>query len=375
MIDLPVLLTEVDSDYLVQVRSLEVGETPQPPPRVSYNDLATIGAALLKARADDADKGVVARLGEELFAKLFQGPNHALYLRARAISVARACSIRLLLAMAPRSPLQRIPWELLHDGKGFLARDLHCSIVRYIEGPQPVRTIALKPPIRILVTSASPRGLEELDLESEMNGIGEIYQKFGRAAVVKYCHSTSLKSLREILHGAVLANEPFHVWHHCGHGGITTASGKEEFRLCLERKGRLELAGTSDILRILKKCSGLRVAVLNVCSAGSAVGLAPELARLNVPSVLSFASKIGDARARRFSLALHRGLLKQPIEVAVDTARASICDPDLETWHWSDLLLFSRRSDRGPLRKSGWPNDTQRGIKGKLLQDLNKAFS
>src|SRR5262249_4880308 len=155
----------------------------------------------------------------------------------------------------------------------------------------------------------SPQGLASIDLESEIRGIGKIYERLRRYVIPKYYHHTSLKALREILQGAVLAKEPFHIWHHCGHGGITTASGVEEFRLCLERKGDIELAGVNDILRILRKCLDLRVVILNVCSGGSVVGLAPELARINFPSVLSFSSEIGDARARSFAFALHRGLL------------------------------------------------------------------
>jgi CHAT domain len=377
MIDLPVLLTKVKDHYVIQIRSEEVGETPQPPPMVPCCTLEANGAALALARANDAEEQVVARLGEVLFAQLFQGPNHNLYARARAISESRSELIRLLLPMAPGSPLQRIPWELLHDGQGFLARDLRCAIVRYIEGAQPVRTSALKPKIRILVTTASPSSLDELDLAAEIRGIYAAYKPYRRNVDFKFYQNTSLKALREVLQGAALAEKPFHIWHHCGHGGITKSSGSEEFRLFLEQDRQAESVGVEDILGILKKCPHLRVVVLNVCSGGSTVGLAPELARINVPSVLSFSTKIGETRARRFSRALHRGLLNQPIEVAVDTARASICDPGSETWDWSHLLLFSRRRDKGPLcipRIPGPIND-KRTVDNDTLNDLRKTLS
>ncbi len=376
MIDLPMLLTKVKDHYVIQIRSQEVGETPHPPPMVPCCALEANGAALALARANDAEEQVVARLGEVLFAQLFQGPNHSLYARARAISESRSELIRLLLPMAPGSPLQRIPWELLHDGQGFLARDLRHAIVRYIEGVQMVQTSALKQKIRILVTTASPSGLDKLDSDAEIHGVYAAYKAHRRDIDFKFYKNTSLKALREVFQGAALAEKPFHIWHHCGHGGITRSSGSKEFRLILEDNRLAEPVGVEDILGILKKCPGLRVVVLNVCSAGSEIGLAPELARINVPSVLSFSSKIGEARARRFSHALHRGLLNQPIEVAVDTARASICDPGCEAWDWSHLLLFSRRRDKGPLRVPRTPQSIngKRKIDNDALNDLRKAL-
>jgi hypothetical protein len=195
----------------------------------------------------------------------------------------------------------------------------------------------LKPPVRILVTSACPQELPSLDLESEIKGIYESYKKHRSVTIFKYYDKASLQDLREILHGAALIGQPFHVWHHCGHGGLTRATdptGVDEFRLCLERNRHVENASVASILRILRKCEDLRVVVLNVCSGASEVGLAPELARINVPSVLSFSSPIGDDRARTFALALHHGLLTLPIEIAADIARESV---------------FSRRRDNGSL--------------------------
>ena len=349
MLDLLVLFTELDGEYAIQVRSPEVGETPQPLPRANQKDLAKIGQDLLEARKQNRADSKVACLGKDLFSNLFQGANLSLYHKAQALSGGSSRLIRLLLAMAPRSPLQFIPWELLNDGNGFLARDLRCAIVRYMEGENPVRTIALKPPVRILVTAACPKGLPKLNLESEIKGIYAAYEKHRRVTVFRYYDKTSLQDLRELLHDAVLAGHPFHVWHHCGHGGPTDASKTGDYRLFLERNRHAENASVANILGILRKCMDLRLVILNVCSGASAAGLAPELAQINVPSVVSFSSPIGDAEARTFALALHHGLLTLPIEIAADIARESICKPGLATWKWSHLIHFSRRSDSVPL--------------------------
>jgi hypothetical protein len=367
MIDLLVLFTELEGEYAIQVRSPEVGETPQPAPRVRSEDLQKIGEDLAKAR-DAGREGEISGLGEDLFSQLFRLHNRDLYQSARALSKKSSCAMRLLLAMAPHSPLQLIPWELLHDGTGFLARDLGCVVVRYMEGKNPVRSVELQPPVRILVTSACPVELRRLDLEPEIKGIHDAYKEHRKDTIFRYYDHTSLQNLREILHGAVLAGEPFHVWHHCGHGDITTST--MEFQLYLELHRHIEAVGVSEIMRVLGKCKDLRVVVLNVCSAASAKGLAPEVAKLNIPSVLSFSSKIGDIQARTFALALHHGLLTLPIEIAADIARASICKPGPATWHWSNLILFSRRSDSGPLLAHSRPISRKKQLLNEIYKNI-----
>lgn len=369
MVDLLVSFTDLGDEYAIQLRSPEVGETPQPAPKTRREDLERIGSDLLKARKGDREETKVKRLGEDLFFKLFQCTNLSLYRSLRAVSGATSRPIRLLLSMAPRSPLQTIPWELLNDGDGFLARDLRCAVVRYMEGESPVRAVALKAPVRILVTAACPKGLPRLDLDSEIKGIYDAYECHRRLTVFRYYDRTSLQDLRELLHDAVLAGHPFHVWHHCGHGGIAGT----EFRLLLERNGCIEIASVASILKILRECKDLRVVILNVCSGSSDVALAPELARINLPSVLSFSSPIGDGQARSFALALHRGLLTLPIEMAASIASKSINNPDRETWHWSNLILFSRRRDSGPLLEiPGLPRRKKARIE-KIYSDIIEA--
>jgi hypothetical protein len=372
MLDLLVLFTELDGEYAIQVRSPDVGETPQPLPRVDHKDLVKIGQDLLEARKKNREEARVASLGKELFSRLFQGANLSLYHKAQALSGISSRPIRLLLAMASRSPLQFIPWELLHDGNGFLARDLRCAIVRYMEGENPVCAIALKPPVRILVTAACPKDIPKLNLESEIQGIYAAYEKHRRVTIFRYYDKTSLQDLRELLHDAVLAGHPFHVWHHCGHGGPTDASKTGDYRLFLERNRRSEHVSIASILGILRRCVDLRLVILNVCSGASAAGLAPELAQINVPSVVSFSSPIGDAEARTFALALHHGLLTLPIEIAADIARESICKPDLSTWQWSHLIHFSRRSDSGPLLEHSHRPPRKKPRIEKIYEDIIK---
>lgn len=370
MLDLLVIFTELDDEYAIQVRSPDVGETPQPAPRVRRSALEKTGLDLLEARKGNRDEAQVARLGKELFSNLFQASNFSLYCSARTISGKSARTIRLLLAMAPKSPLQRIPWELLHDGTGFLSRDLRCAIVRYMEGENPVRAIALKPPVRILVTAASPKGMPTLSLESEIKGIHAAYEQHRRVTVFRYYEKTSLEDLRVLLHDATLAGQPFHVWHHCGHGGPTDASRTGEYRLVLERNRQSENASVASILGITRRCIDLRVVILNICSGASASGLAPELAQINVPSVLSFSSSVRDSRAESFALALHHGMLTLPIEVAADIARESMCSPHLATWEWSQLIHFSRRSDGGLLLEPSQPRPRKKTRAERIYQSI-----
>ena len=219
--------------------------------------------------------------------------------------------------------------------------------MRFLEGP-PLRPAKVAPPVRILVSAASPPGVPHLDLEPEIQGIKAVCTKIHPAPDLEIYRDATYRGLERVFHAAAVEGRQYHVWHHCGHGGFRNQGGDSEFVLALGKK-RLELVSVDDLLPVLRIGSSLRVVVLNVCSAAAANGLALALARINVPFVVGFSSKIGDARARRFAIALFGGLLRVPLEAAVDLARAAIPERDTGACSWSEPLVLGRRSDRGGL--------------------------
>jgi hypothetical protein len=60
--------------------------------------------------------------------------------------------LRLIVDAAPVSTL---PWELLNDGRNFLATDARLAVSRYIPVPEPPRLPVIDS-LRVLLVSASP---------------------------------------------------------------------------------------------------------------------------------------------------------------------------------------------------------------------------
>src|SRR5262245_22921884 len=108
-------------------------------------------------------------LGGELFKAAFAGPvGNAL---AQSIAAARRDQerLRIRLRLTGTPELANLPWEYLYDGPNnrFLTLSYQTSIVRYLEIPQPIQTLKVQPPLRVLVMVASPLGLHQLDAERE----------------------------------------------------------------------------------------------------------------------------------------------------------------------------------------------------------------
>jgi hypothetical protein len=300
----------------------------------------------------------VAQLGQQLFGSLFADTRQRnLFGRASDTAEREERPLRILIKLPQGSPLGTIPWEILHDGGRFLAKDPRCAIVRYFLSDKRVPPFQIAPPLRVLLTSACPRSQPNLDLESEITAVTAAYRPARKVVDLQVERSVSLSRLEELWCDAEGEQRPFHIWHHCGHGHLTTKGGEPRFLLSLERDGEAEYATTEQLSEIIGMCPGLRLAVLNVCHGGSFAGLAPELAALNVPVVIGFPSRIANDTAYKFAATLHRNLLHVPVELAVSQARRALCVQRSADLDWSHPLLFSRRNDSGPILRVP-PSDT-----------------
>jgi CHAT domain len=331
----------------------------------------------------------LAHLGQRLFSCLFDGADHALFVRADHDARREGRPLRLLIKLAHGSPLERIPWEVLHDGRRFLAKDPRCAVVRYFYDPQEVPAFSVPPPLRILVTSACPPPQPPLNLAAEVEAVLRPYRGAGKLVESKVHPDVSLERLEDLWRTAERKKEPFHVWHHCGHGHQTEGADEPRFLLSLERRGLAEYATVDQLSEIVGACPGLRLAVLNVCHGGSSLGLMPELARLNVPVVIGHATRVAHDAAYKFAAVLHQCLLDLPVEFAVSQARRALAVEPATELEWSGPLLCSRRKDWGPILRrpaAARPEGlVKRGFSARqirvreermreLLTDLDSAF-
>lgn len=285
------------------------------------------------------------RLGRRLFGHLFDGVV-GLFQRARDTAQRDERHLRTLIKLPHGSPLQRIPWEILHDGNDFLAKTPRSSVVRYFSAGKEVPSFEVAPPLRILLTSACPPTKDDLNLEAEASAVRKAYEGVEDLVRLKVERDVSLDRLEDLWRGAEVKRRPFHVWHHCGHGELEEGSG---FELILEKRGQAEYVTVDQLSEIVSMCPGLKLAILNVCHGSSFVGLAPELARINVPVIVGFPSQVANDVAYKFAAVLHQCLLQLPVEIAVSQARMALCVPKGMDLEWCKPLLFSRRRDSGPI--------------------------
>lgn len=313
--------------------------------RVETRDLRPPAASCLAREEVD---GRLAKLGEALFRIIVQADVWEVYERTRSMALDRENTLLLILKFRAQSNLQLVPWEILHDGYRFLAKDPRTAIVRYFEQPSPVASLEVKPPLRLLVTLASPKDLPPLALEEEVAGLQKAYKDLGHLVKPVVKRNISLGDLENVWRRSSNTERPFHVWHHCGHGSCETSGGEDRFVLWLENQGKRQPVDVNQLQELVGFCPELRIAIFNVCHGGRGAGIVAALASLNVPVVIGFQHSVRDSAAVKFAAALHQCLFDIPVELAVSQARSSLNLHKI-SFDWTHALAFSRRRDRGTL--------------------------
>jgi len=116
--------------------------------------------------------------------------------------------------------LLALPWELLHDGRGFLFHGRHPVRVRRRlpnRHPQPVRPT--RHPIRALLVSPRPEeGVDYIDHRVSALPLIEAIEGLGELARLTVLTPPTFSALEEALRRADEASEPFDVVHFDGHG-------------------------------------------------------------------------------------------------------------------------------------------------------------
>lgn len=349
MIDFSLAFIDTPGHFLVGVNGPEIGETPEPLPPTSKKRLFLRAAAARAAMAPFSAPEALAEAGRELFDELIRGANRELYRRAREKAEGKHELLRVLVRMPPESNLATVPFEAMHDGRTFLAQAAGIAVVRYLESDRELPAIAIAPPLRVLFTAARPAGHPAIDVQAEENALAKAYAPLGeRVEITPYPKLTRL-ALEEIFRGGRHGEAAFHVWHHCGHGGLVDGTHGREFRLYLEAGGDDGYVTTEQLRAMVGVENQLRVAVFAVCHGGVLGGPAPELARLSVPAVIGFPIKVEARSIARFSEVLHSHLALSPVEQAVSEAQTALFAHDPASREWAHAYLFSRRRDAGPL--------------------------
>ena len=124
----------------------------------------TRGVRLLSTSPADEAPSAQA-FGANLFTAVFAGNVLSLYDASHALARQAGAGLRLRLRiLAPE--LAALPWELLYDLRSgeYLCLSAQTPLVRAVETMQPLQTLAVEPPLRILGMAVAPADLPPLNV-------------------------------------------------------------------------------------------------------------------------------------------------------------------------------------------------------------------
>jgi len=277
--------------------------------------------------------------------------------------------------------LARLPWELVHDGQGFLVRSGRLAMTRYIAFKAPATALALEGPLRVLVVVARPRDLPRLDEEAELEALRRGLSSLAgqRGLEVQLLEAATWRAFVDALSAA-----PYHVVHFDGHGDLGRRCpacrrlAPATDTVCRASIGRGALCGTAlrdvspqgylaferpdgaadwrsaeNLAAALFRNPAVRLAVLSACRSAAVgqgslfAGTAPALIGMGVPAVAAMQFEVPLYATVAFAEAFYGALAQRaPLTDAMARARAELDD---DTWYRPALYLRSKGDPRGVL--------------------------
>jgi tetratricopeptide (TPR) repeat protein len=213
-----------------------------------------------------------------------------------------------------------LPWELLHDGHGFLFQGAKPTRVRRrLPNTNVLDVPVVDTPIRILLVTARPEdeACDYIDHRASALPLVEAMEALGGLVHIHILDQPTLPALRKELMRARHAREPYHVVHFDGHGGYDRDAGLGG--LCFEDPrdtGKLEqrrhLTVYTNKLGPLLRKHRIPLVFLEACQTSLAEqaseSVASELLKAGVASVVAMSHSVLVETSRRFVEAFYQEL-------------------------------------------------------------------
>ncbi len=308
--------------------------------------LTQVGTPHRMVRQPDSPEMQAAKaFGKRLFEAVFD-KEIGVALRRSLDSVGEEGGLRLKLRLAEGQELHDIPWEYLYPPflHRFLCLSQRTPIVRYLEMPQPVRPLTVKPPLRILAVIAKPHDLPQLDVEKEWeklnDALGELRNR--RLVIVERLDKATMINLQRRLR-----KDDYHVLHYIGHGVFDDQAQKGLLLLEDETGQRYPVDG-EHLGIVLSQHPSLRLVILNACEGARTsrvdpfAGLAQSLVQYQIPAVIAMQFAMTDEAAIAFSEDFYRALAAGDlVEAALAEARMTILAKGKNV-EWGTPTLYMR---------------------------------
>ncbi|MBN1933475.1 MAG: CHAT domain-containing protein [Anaerolineae bacterium] len=233
-----------------------------------------------------------------------------------------------------------------------MALSTQTPLVRYLESPHPYRPLHIDLPLRMLGTISAPGDCPLLDAPAEQDKVETALRSPIEEGLIRvhWLTDLSLRALQRELDRAQRAGQPYHVWHHIGHGAWDERAGAGTLLLC-GPDGRSQAVGGFELGALFGDHPSLRLALLNACEGArsdrqDALGsVAAALVERRVPAVIGMQFEISDQAALAFAEGFYEALVDgAPVDVAVTGGRRAVFS--LPNWvEWATPVLYMRAAD------------------------------
>lgn len=300
-------------------------------------------------RIDSPEMQAAKTFGGQLFEAVFANEVRGCLRSSLDEATRQGMGLRLRLRLNDTPELVELPWEFLYYPalNRFLALSVKTPLVRYLEIPERIRPLALKPPLRVLTVISSPSDYEPLAVEREWAKLQDAVRDLmsREAVVLDRLETATLAEVRRRLR----QNE-YHVLHFIGHGGFD--SRLQDGVLVFEsEEGRGRPLSGQELGTLLTNYDSLRVAILNACEGARTsttdpfAGVASSLVQQGIPAVIAMQFEITDRAAITFAHEFYAALADNyPLDAALAEARQAIMAEGNDV-EWGTPVLYLRAPD------------------------------
>ncbi len=332
-LDLDLQLLPHEGGYMARVLASPAGqasgrfESPFAMAEIAQFVQAIMPAARPTSRL--AVQALMKEVGGRLFDALFQGELLVCLERSLDESRRRNATLRIKLRLLAAPQLLDLPWEYLYHRRRnlFLSQSTTSSLVHFLDLQDPVASLTVALPLRMLVVIANPVDLPPLDVEREWTNIqGALADLIERGLViVDRLPNATLAELQR-----ALRRHDYHLFHFVGHGDFDESTAQGYVVLTDEDRQAATIPG--DVLaQLLHNERTLRLAMLNACegsqtaAANPFAGVAQQLVQQGVPAVIAMRHPISDDAAIAFSHEFYAALADgYSVDAAITEGRVAV---------------------------------------------------
>lgn len=317
--------------------------------RIQALQLAVLRSNQTNRRLQNTYEQVVQEFGQRLFDTLLTGEVRTRYDVSLREAIRQDRGLRLKLRIRPPE-LAAVPWEFMYDSRQqeFVCFSRNSPVMRYLEAQQPIQSLHIQLPLRILGMVASPEELAALDVNLEKQHVERALEPLIGQGLVELTWVVG-QTWRDLQHA--LQRGAWHVFHFIGHGGFDKQQDEGLIALASDN-GQVHLLSATQLGRLLVDHTSLRLVLLNSCEGARSSandifsGTAAALVRRGIPAVIAMQFAISDTAAIEFAHTFYKALANElPVDAAVSEARKAISIALPKTVEWATPVLFLRATD------------------------------